>query len=99
MITRSKRMSDFAELRASLEEIKKIYIATNDKIDLLLTKIAEKDKKIDDLQARLELLEGKNAIYENTIALLERKVDDNESYHRRLCLRIVGMPQSANGTK
>ena len=31
--------------------------------------------------------------------LLERKIDDNESYHRRQSLRITGIPYNQNGQK
>ena len=101
MITRSKKMVELADIHASLEQIKNDLLnkATNEKIDELLKKIDEKDKKIQDLESRLEILESKNATNDNTIKLLERKVDDNESYHRRQNLRIVGIPQPVNGAK
>ena len=45
----------------------------------------------------IEILESKVAIMENVIARLEKHVDDQEQYQRRLCLRIDGIPPVAQG--
>ena len=89
------KMAELDELRTSFNEIKTEFKLNNDKIDELLRKIDGKDNKITSLERRIEVLESKNLICENVIALLERKVDDNESYQRRLSLRISGIPNPA----
>ena len=91
MITRSKnqnltKMAELDELRTTFNEIKTELKLNNDKIDEFLRKIDGKDNEITSLERRIEVLESKNLICENVIALLERKVDDNESYERRLSL-------------
>ena len=98
MLTRSKKMAEIIEIKQILEEIKTDLKkkATNDKIDELLAKIEEKDVLITALELRIEILEAKVSTQENTNKLLERKIDDNESYHRRLCLRISGIPDSGD---
>ena len=46
---------------------------------------------------KIEILETKVAIMENVIARLEKHVDNQEQYQRRLCLRIDGIPPVAQG--
>ena len=64
-------------------------VATNDNIDDLINTINEKDLKINVLEDRSKELESK-------YSLLERKIDDNESYTRRQNLRIIGIPEEAH---
>ena len=89
-------MSETNELRTILAQIQTDLAnntkSTNEKIDALLKKIEEKDAVITTLEERVSFLEKKNE-------LLERKIDDNESYHRRQSLRIIGIPLNENGVK
>ena len=48
---------------------------------------------------KIEILESKVAIMENVIARLEKHVDDQERYQRRLCLRIDGSHPLLKGKK
>ena len=75
-------MGDIADLRniiLSVQE-KMQKVVTNDKIDELINMIKAKDDKISDLENRVKELEKTNG-------LLERKLDDGESYTRRQNLR------------
>ena len=63
--------------------------ATNERIDELVRKLDEKDKKIESLEARVKELEKSKELF-------ERKIDDNESCHRRHCLRITGLLEFLN---
>ena len=82
-------MGDIADLRKFIEDQAKV---TNDKIDGLIMKINEKDQKILALEQRvLEL--------ERSKSLLERRIDDNESYGRKQNLRIFGIPNPKQGQK
>ena len=92
MITRSK-MGDLADLKNIVQEVKDELkkVATNEKIDELIKSINDKDVKINELETRIKSLEQSNS-------LLERKIDDNESYLRRQNLRIIGIPQPADGS-
>ena len=65
-------------------------MATKDCIKQLSDKINQQNEKID-------VLEAKIAIMENYITKLEQSVDDQEQYHRRLCLRIEGIPAAGEG--
>ena len=80
-------MSEIADLRALIEGVKKDLESkvTNEKIDELIKKMEEKDKKILKLEERILDLERSKS-------LLERRVDDNESYTRRQNLRVFGIP-------
>ena len=101
MITRSRsakklhyiksEMGEIDELREIVETIRK-NMATNDKIDEFIKILAEKDAKISQLEERIKFLEQSNS-------LLERRVDDNESYTRRQNLRIIGIPPTEIGAK
>ena len=90
-------MSETNELRTILAQIQTDLAnntkSTNEKIDALLKKIEEKDAVITTLEERVSFLEKKKN------ELLERKIDDNESYHRRQSLRIIGIPLNKNGVK
>ena len=96
MFTRAKKMSETNELRTMLAQIQKDLASntksTNEKIDALLKKIEEKDAVISALEERVLHLE-------KTKELLERRIDDNESYHRRQSLRITGVPLNQDGHK
>ena len=88
-------MADFAELKQIVESIREDLRskATTAKIDELLLKINEKDELITTLQNRIENLDSRLKVVENTNTLLERRCDDLESYTRRQNLRIVGIPE------
>ena len=58
----------------------------------ILTKITEQATEIKDLKDRSGQLEGRVAVLENLIKCQEVKIDDNEQYSRRLCLRVNGIP-------
>ena len=96
MFTRAKKMSETNELRTMLAQIQKDLASntksTNEKIDALLKKIEEKDAVISALEERVLHLE-------KTKELLERRIDDNESYHRRQSFRITGVPLNQDGHK
>ena len=59
--------------------------ATEHKLDILCAALDAKDKKI-------ELLESKVAVMENTINLLKENCESNEQYSRRCSLRILNIP-------
>ena len=74
------------------EKLEKLHesMATKDCIKQLSDKINQQNEKID-------ILEAKVAVMENYIRKLEQSVYDQEQYHRRLCLRIDGIPAAAPG--
>ena len=84
-------MEQYDELKKLVTDIRSEML-TNDKFDELIKKIDEKDSRIKELEERLELLDHKNS-------LLERRLDDQESYCRRQNLRIVGIPPPIDGRK
>ena len=49
------------------------------------------DNKTIKIQARLDLLEAKCALNEHVTKMLERKINDNEQYSRKINLRLVGI--------
>ena len=65
-------------------------MATKDCIKQLSDKIHQQNERID-------ILEAKVAVMEKYIRKLEQNVDDQEQYHRRLCLRIDGIPAAGQG--
>ena len=83
---------------ATNEELKKLItdmqakMVTNEKVEELIQKLNERDERINELEGRIQFLENHNK-------LLERRIDDQESYGRRLNLRIVGIPPPADGRK
>ena len=60
----------------------------------ILTKITEQATEIKDIKDFSGQLEGRVAVLENLIKCQEVKIDDNEQYSRRLCLRVNGIPVS-----
>ena len=66
--------------------------ATLKKIDELLAEIRQKDKKI-------EILESKVAILENSVNLLSIRCDSNEQYSRRTSVRINNIPLPVDGNE
>ena len=56
------------------------------------TKITEQATEIKDLKDRSGQLEGRVAVLKNLIKCQEVKIDNNEQYGRRLCLRVNGIP-------
>ena len=90
---------------ATIEELKKLItdvkseMLTKANFDELLQKIAEKDQRIEQLEERVERLETDKAYLQKQNSLLERRVDDQESYYRRQNLRIVGIPPPRAGQK
>lgn len=75
----------------------------NEKLDKLHESMATKDcikqlsDKIDQQNEKIDILEAKVAVMERYIRNLEQSVDDQEQYHRRLCLRIEGIPAVGEG--
>ena len=68
-----------------------------DLLDTLETKlhetVCEKIKNaVEPLNAKIEQLEFKDAVYEVHFAGLEKRLDDAEQYSHRACLRIHGIP-------
>ena len=88
-------MADIAELKTLIQGLQAELAKTakQESIDDLLGKLATKDETIGNLEKRIENLEARVAVAENTNALLIRKNDDLESYARRQNLRIVGIPE------
>ena len=84
-------MATNEELKQLITDMKSTMV-TKDKFDELLQKLEAKDKKIEELEGRIKRLEHQNE-------LLERRMDDCESYGRRQNLRIVGIPPAADGRK
>ena len=64
--------------------------ASDNKLEELKNIITEKDRKI-------EIMESKIAILENTVNILKEKCDDNEQYSRRVSLRISNIPLPHGG--
>ena len=94
-------MAELAELRTLVENIRDELRekATTAKIEELIVKIDEKDTAISSLKTRVDNLEARLAVVENTNQLLERKCDDLESYTRRQNLRIIGIPEPQDGSE
>ena len=65
---------------------------TKEKFDELFEIIQAKEVKIVELEGRIKFLENRND-------LMERRMDDLESYGRRQNLRIVGIPPPNDGRK
>ena len=84
-------MGDLFGLQNLVEEIRRDMV-TNHKLDVLIKRIEERDRKIDELEDRIAYLEKNNE-------LLSRRIDDSESYNRRKNLRIVGIPPPADGVQ
>ena len=53
----------------------------------MVSKLNEKDLKINELEAKVKVLEDKCMFQENCYKLLERKIADGEQYQRRRSLR------------
>ena len=87
-------MANINQIKIILEDIQKDLAtkATNEKIDLLVNELKAKDERINELETKVLSLESRLAILTNTNLLIERKLDDNEQYGRRLNLRINGIP-------
>ena len=87
MITRSKMggLADLRKINVAVQE-KLMTVATNEKIDELITTINEKDRKINELEDCIKEIEKSDN-------LLEREIDNNESYTNRQNLRITGIPE------
>ena len=92
-------MDGIADLKKLIEDIQADLQnkATTEKIEELIQKIDAKDQKISDLENKVKQLEGRVTVLETANTLLERKHDDLESYTRRQNLRIVGIPEPADG--
>ena len=90
-------MADFKSLKKTLDEIKDDLRnkATNERIDELLAQVAQKDKKVDELEARVSALEGEISIQKTLNLRLERLIDDHEQYGRRTSLRITGISKTS----
>ena len=75
----------------------------DEKFEKLEEKLATKEciQQLHDVikgqRERIEILESKVVVMENYIAKLQDRVDDQEQYQRRLCLRIDGIPPVGQG--
>ena len=65
-------------------------MATKNCIEKLLERIAKQETKIVELESKI-------AVMDAHIDKLKRNNDDLEQYHRRLCLRINGIPAPDEG--
>ena len=79
------------ELRALIQYICDSMVTT-EKFNELIKQMDEKDEKIKALEGNVKFLENQNV-------LLERHMDDLESYGRRQNLRIIGIPPPRPGTR
>ena len=98
MLTRSMlsgKMADTAVVTKLIQGVEKIL---SDKIDALTKLLAEKDKKIDELETKVVILEEKIAFNDKRFELLERRIDDGEQYSRRTSLQINVIPYEKNET-
>ena len=77
-------MATVNDLKIMVEEMRD-KMATNEQVQKFIDLIAAKDAKILELERRITSLEESKD-------LVERKLDDLESYGRRQNLRIVGIP-------
>ena len=98
-------MADLDEIHQALKDIQSLLDekATKNQIDLLMRtlndkeeRIAKLEKDVEEIKASLEIEHSTNLVLSRTIELLEKKADDNESYLRRQCLRITGIPEEKN---
>ena len=88
-----------AKINVELENVHKLIVsikadlegkATTAQLELLISEIRAKDK-------RIEVLESQVAILQNSVKLLTSKCDDNEQYSRRTSVRISNIPLPASG--
>ena len=102
MVPTTRSMAISNELKEYFEKLI-APLATNSSMELMLNKIEDFTKKFDDiiteqnskienLTKRVEELEGTVSLQKSTMANLELMQDNIESYSRRSCLRIHGIP-------
>ena len=84
-------MATNEELKQLITEMKATMV-TKEKFDELFNLVKAKDEKIQELEGRIKRLEKQNE-------LLDRRMDDCESYGRRQNLRIVGIAPAVDGRK
>ena len=72
-----------------------INVAVNKLEEKFAEKYQEYDKKIENLERRVDELEGLVKVIER----LEGRIDDSEQYSRRMCLRINGVPLPKDNEK
>ena len=94
MITRSKTMADLNSIQQLLTQVKNDLAlkASTEQIDKILMMLREKDERI----VKLEEIVARQ---DTVIRLMDRKLDDVESYGRRLNVRIVGIPMLEKGVR
>ena len=83
---------------ATNELIEKLFNKLNDITSKFEAKFIEQKRQIEQLNGRIEELESNKSIKNNIIEKLCIKSDDLESYSRRSCLRIHGIPTDADET-
>ena len=84
-----KKIADLAT-KEDISELKNTILLQNQKIQMLEAKTAVMERyeeQIEKLQRRVDEIDDMNERIEE----LEARSDDNEQYHRRLCLRIDGV--------
>ena len=99
VVTRSSakitNISVSQEIREYFSELVK-PLATNEILEDMFKKLKEEiiskfEEKFNEQNRKIDELEGKIAIQENTTDQLISKCDDDEQYSRRSCLRIHGI--------
>ena len=77
------------------DDMQNLIVSLEEKMEnVLVAKIDEIKKPLED---KIQTLESKLSVYEAHMQDLEVKIDDNEQYSRRSCLRITGIPLPENG--
>ena len=76
------------------DDMQNLIVSLEEKMErLLVEKINEIKKPLED---KIQGLESKLSVYEAHMQDLEVKIDDNEQYSRRSCLRITGIQLPQN---
>ena len=99
----SEALAPIRKNLAKLPTKQAIDALLNDLVDRLERKIEEKvEERASAIESRINQLEQKVDALESALVVvdhLHRKIDDNEQYSRRVCLRFDNVPLPENGHK